>query len=598
MSQRGTASLPVSRASSKSPLSLPSPSAIATRPIPSAIQDAAHHNPGRDPPEVASRTASQSTSQRPRAFDVHHMISNPADFHMSASRTPPGTLRPDFQSRAAPAGHNRVVSEPPSILQQPQYQQSPPYPHYQRPQFGVSPPVASPLADRAILGIPGRDRPSPTIASPLPAPLHPRLSLGSQFPRAQSLHNPMLGSTQSLRTSPIASSVAGQKRPFEGEIKQETSSPSTRIPASSYFGPLVPQTTPSSTSEAQQTSPYRSFSQPVHSNFGQHGPLTQGGAWPQTQQPGQFQGTWEPQGDRQRGDWFGCLSADQGLQKSSKGVTQQRGRGRGAARGRLGTSRAAAGPGVTLVMNIPGVGESEVPVDMKSGSMETKIKRKGGADASSKSRLRKKSLEEAEQKCEQLEEELARTRQQLQESYFYREACDFYRRERDRLRDIVARTPGISEAARGPPSPELASMTHSTMFSGSAPLSLPLPPPSTHTTGLASYASNEMSITERPGQRRRTDGTPELRPLLHGQHPQPQHHEPFPPSSGYSYAAPPSRPGSASSTRLLPSMRSIGADGVDASALPGHGPHYGGRAAYETGFHYPPREPEGGRGPR
>lgn len=225
-------------------------------------------------------------------------------------------------------------------------------------------------------------------------------------------------------------------------------------------------------------------------------------------------------------------------------------------------------------MNIPGVGESEVPVDMRSGSNETKIKRKGGADASSRSRQRKKSLEEAEQKCEQLEEELARTRQQLQESYFYRETCDFYRRERDRLRDIVARTPGISEAARGPPSPQLT-MAQSTMFSGSAPLSLPPPPPSTHATDLASYASNEMSIAERPTQRRRTDGTTELRPLLQGQHPHSQHHEPFPPSSGYSYAVQPSRPGSASSTRLLPSMRSMGADGGDASALPGRGPHYG-----------------------
>lgn len=599
MSQRGSASLPVSRGPSQSPLPLPSPSArvLATRPTPSAIQDATPHNPATNPPEMASNTTGQSTSQRSRTFDVHHMISNPADFHMNVSKTPPGTLRPNFESRTAPAGHNRVVSEPPLTSQQPQYQQSPPYPPYQRPQLGVSPPAASPLADRAVLGIPGRGRASPTVSSPL-TPLHyPRSSLGSQLPRAQSGHNPMPGMMQSHLTSPIIPSAAGQKRPFEGEIKQETSSPSTRVASSSYFGSSVPQMTLPPASTALQTAS-RSFSQPMHSNIAQQGLPAQGGAWPQTQQSGQFQGGWEPQRDTPHGElWFKRLVEEQNSQEPSRGVVQQRGRGRGTARARLGTSRAPGSPKVSLQIDIPGVGLSDLPIDMKSGSKEQGRKRLGGATASAKSRQRKRSLEEAERKCEQLEEELGRMRQQLQEIYGYREAYEYYRRERDRLRDIVARTPGISEAARGPPSPELRTMAHPTMFSSSAPLSLPPPPPpSTHATGLTSYVSSETSIAERPTQRRRTDGALESRPLLHSQHPQPQHHESFPTPSGYSHAMPPSRPGSASSTHILPSLRSFGASGMEASSTQGR--HYGGQATHETGFHYPPREPDGGRGPR
>lgn len=601
MSQRGTASLPVSRASSQSPRPLPSTSAPvpATHPIPSAIQDAAPYNPARNPPGVASGTAGQSTSQRSRPFDVYHMISDPSDSHMSASRTPPGTLRPDFQSRAAPAGHSRVVSEPPSISQQPQYQHSPPYPLYQRPPLGVSPPIASPRADRPLLGIQSRDRVSPTMVSPLPALHHPRPSLNSQLPSAQSLHNPILRGTESLHTSPRIPSVAGQKRSFESDIKQKTSSPSTRLAGSSYLGPPVPQATLPSTSAVLQTSPSRSFSQPVHPNHYQHGPFPQEGAWSHSQQSSQSQGGWEPQRDMLHGkSLVEALLANQQLQASSRVGTRQRGRGRGAARGGLSTSRAPGSPEVSsLRMRHPDGGETDVPLDIKSASRAASIKRLGGAKASAESRQRKKGRRlEAEERCEQLEDELKGMRQQLQESYRYREALDFYKRERDRLRDLVLRTPGISEAARGPPSPQLTTITHPAMFSGSAPLNLPPPPPSTHATGLAGYASSENPTAERPAQRRRTDGASDLGPFLYGQHQQPQPHEPFRPSSGHPYAIPSSRPGSASSTQLLPSLRALGTGGMETSATPGR--HYGGQATHETGFHYPPREPEGGRGPR
>src|SRR5690606_25133972 len=125
-------------------------------------------------------------------------------------------------------------------------------------------------------------------------------------------------------------------RPIEGEIKQETTRPSTRVASSSHFSPSAPQMTLLPASKTLQTES-RSFPQPMHSNIAQQSHPAQGGAWAQTQQSGPFQGGWEPQRDTPHGEsWFKRLVEEQNSQEPSRGVVQQRGRGRGTARARLG----------------------------------------------------------------------------------------------------------------------------------------------------------------------------------------------------------------------------------------------------------------------
>lgn len=383
-------------------------------------------------------------------------------------------------------------------------------------------------------------------------------------------------------------------------MNQEMSSPSTRLAGSSYLGPPVPQATLPSTSAVLRTSPSRSFSQPVHPNHYHHGPFPQEGAWSHSKQFSQSHGGWEPQRDvLHRKSLVESLLENQQLQASARVGTQQRGSGRGAARGGLSTSRARGSPEVSsLRMRHPDGGETVVQLDIKSASRAASLKRLGGAKASAESRRRKKGRRlEAEERCEQLEEQLKGMRQQLQDSYRYRETLDFYKRERDRLRELVMRTPGISEAARGPPSPQLTTISHPMIALGST-LNLPPTPPSTHAAGLAGYSSSENPAAERLAQRRRTDRASDLGPFLYGQHqqPQPQPHEPFWPYSGHPYAIPSLRPGSASSTQLLPSLRALGIGGMETIATPGR--YYGGQVIHKTGFHYQPRELEGGRGSR
>ncbi|KAK0738384.1 hypothetical protein B0T18DRAFT_394683 [Schizothecium vesticola] len=174
--------------------------------------------------------------------------------------------------------------------------------------------------------------------------------------------------------------------------------------------------------------------------------------------------------------------------------------------------------------------EMLIPVDYHQASKQADEKRMRNAGASARFRLRKKEKDAAQaqglQKLENHNRDLERRVEELEAER------DFYRKEYNRLREIVARTPGMGEWADRAPSPTRSRSVgsyaaensplpapapapplpppHAHPFSHPQPLAHPHPPPSSY---------NDPSMMERPARRRRTDsdphpqlGTPSYRP--------------------------------------------------------------------------------------
>ncbi|KAL2752863.1 hypothetical protein ACRALDRAFT_1065872 [Sodiomyces alcalophilus JCM 7366] len=134
----------------------------------------------------------------------------------------------------------------------------------------------------------------------------------------------------------------------------------------------------------------------------------------------------------------------------------------------------------------------EIPVDRRLASKAADQKRHKNAIASQQHRQRKKEKEQTmEAQNRELEAERRELRMELQEMTRQR---DYYRAERDRLRDLVLQTT-LREQAAGPPSP---------------PPIYPGPSRAERATSgqvTAPQASNEPT-GERPTRRRRTGGAP------------------------------------------------------------------------------------------
>ncbi|KAK0389198.1 hypothetical protein NLU13_2773 [Sarocladium strictum] len=131
---------------------------------------------------------------------------------------------------------------------------------------------------------------------------------------------------------------------------------------------------------------------------------------------------------------------------------------------------------------------SEIPltIDITTGSARQSQKRSRNAEASGRHRSKRKAqTSDMQKEIESLKEERESSQQRMNELARER---DFYREERNRLRDLVSRTPQISHLAHGPPSPE-TSRAHD------------------HTTGAAVGApgTSETSSTE---HRRQLQGYP------------------------------------------------------------------------------------------
>lgn len=127
------------------------------------------------------------------------------------------------------------------------------------------------------------------------------------------------------------------------------------------------------------------------------------------------------------------------------------------------------------------------------------------------------------------------------------DACERYRSDRDRLRDIVYRTPSISEYAfQGPPSPPMMRGGMPGPEGPSHPV-VSHPPPSTS----VAYGATEAPADERPARRRRTESNFEYSTASYLPGPSPFHGP-----VGYPTAlSQPSTPTEAHGTARLPPLR-------------------------------------------
>ena len=173
-----------------------------------------------------------------------------------------------------------------------------------------------------------------------------------------------------------------------------------------------------------------------------------------------------------------------------------------------------------------------VPVDLHGGSKIQDEKRQRNAGASARFRQRKKEREKdlAEMNtrmAEHIRELESRYNELLKHCNDLAADREFYRNERNRLRELVLRTPSIKEwAERAPPSPPQRpapppyTLDSSAFYppTTSSPPSPNSPPPSSQTqpavypqpTHPRSVSYPDTSVREPPARRRRTDSEPTL----------------------------------------------------------------------------------------
>ncbi|KAI1500444.1 hypothetical protein F5X99DRAFT_419161 [Biscogniauxia marginata] len=192
-----------------------------------------------------------------------------------------------------------------------------------------------------------------------------------------------------------------------------------------------------------------------------------------------------------------------------------------------------------------------VPIEMYQGSKQADEKRQRNAGASARFRQRKKDKEiQQAMNIQKLETQARELEKRVQDAESER---DRYRSERDRLRDIVYRTPGISELAyQGPPSP-ISSRSGGGSFADRSPLVASHPPPQP-SMSMQSYGAADPVTGERASRRRRTDSQLEYSSPTFGSMPS----STLPPIPPPTYAGPLSQPGTPSAgarTSRLPPLR-------------------------------------------
>ncbi|PHH68747.1 hypothetical protein CDD80_7277 [Ophiocordyceps camponoti-rufipedis] len=157
-------------------------------------------------------------------------------------------------------------------------------------------------------------------------------------------------------------------------------------------------------------------------------------------------------------------------------------------------SSIGGGEGQQAYMALPGSTPIPVQVDFSQASKKADEKRQRNAKASTRHRRKRKmQQEDKDRQLQVLKDERQQQREDMDD---VRRQRDFYREDRNRLRDLVARTPGIQHHAQGPPSPSTRS-----------PASQPERSPGQQSdvaTPTQGYASDPSSA-DRPVQRRRTD---------------------------------------------------------------------------------------------
>lgn len=512
MSQKEHASRPASPVSTTTPaasshVSSVSPQ-IAVRSSDSRPTDAAYHQRAG----ILGAASEQAQPLPQRNLGVHHIL-NPTDAQTTGN-TPPKPSHFAHDGGARYGGAMQYGSNPPTP--QPFQFQGPGAPGGSI--YGSGPLLPgrqSPPSSHAFAGA-GTPRRILTPKSPMPA------NLGHGQPlRAMNPH----GIPYSQPTPPESfrqySGEAASERAFHptqghshtssmGPVGPPSTLPHSRAPSQSMPGPFASGAQDAAAQAAGRAPP---FSSPAPYTPGV-GPANRGFPSPSP----------HPQGDPRWGDNYRG-----GAQSTSPGM-----RGVPVSDGQI-AFRIAPMHGEDIT----------VPVDMHQGSRHADGKRLRNAGASARFRARKKEREMSQQMAMQ---KLQKENRDLQERLDQvQDACERYRSDRDRLRDIVYRTPSISEYAfQGPPSPP--------MMRGGMPgpegtqhPAASHPPPSTS----VSYGAVDATADERPTRRRRTESNFEYSTASYMAGPLPFHG-----SGGYPTAmSQPSTPGEAHGTARLPPLR-------------------------------------------
>ena len=250
--------------------------------------------------------------------------------------------------------------------------------------------------------------------------------------------------------------------------------------------------------------------------------------------------------------------------------------------------------GQQAFMTLPG-SDTIIPihVDYSQASKKADEKRERNAKASTRHRRKRKAMqEESARLLQDLKDEREEMEVQIEELTAQR---DFYRSDRNWLRDLVARTPGITEHAVRPQSPPPVTERMGSISEVSP----------RHGSRMTREYSSEASSAERPAQRQRTDDRSDSSMPSYGMvsvgTPSTQQSS----IHGASYGMP-QRPGSAASStgtgERLPPLRSMEAH------LPGPGQHEQDPRTgqwmpiqprpFETGWATPMRKPGEGPPPR
>ncbi|KAF4870213.1 hypothetical protein CGCSCA1_v010519 [Colletotrichum siamense] len=405
---------------------------------------------------------------------------------------------------------------------------------------------------------------TPSESSPkggFPFPTMGRQVLSPRETRAASVGQGSIKGHEGQQTPFLPPSAPRAKRPYEEE-------PSRPPPSLPFSGP--PSLGPPPSTMGPMTTPPRSISQPMvgqlpHADRPQLPPMARDPRGPEYQgQQGMMPSgpNYPPQVSPPGPVWSAPGSGTalyQSLRSESAKAVMEGG----------------------IMFRIGGDSGMVVPVDVHQASKQADEKRQRNAGASARFRQRKKERD-AEQiatmnKLEQRNRELeSRLRDLTQER-------DFYRDERNRLREVVLRTP-LSDMANGPPSPT------SSRSGGSMAETSPMAQAPILSHPQQGYASSESSV-ERPARRRRTDSapTPEFSVPSYGTPvPQPGN---LPPMQAGAYGMMQRPPSTAPGGERLPPLRAMegpfGAPGTEPGMVqtPG-GPMYPSytRVPHETGF--------------
>ena len=536
MSQQGPVSQHASRRSSRSPTGDEQISPSSVR-----YNLASSHEVRPNQADIPRTNGDHRVQQiPPRTLDVHNIL-NPSEAQLSGPggsadfrpsprslelaatiSTPGATPGPFSATRSFFAGQTTSMSLP-----------------------GTPIGPATPLAGSAS------ERNSPTTSFPFPA-INPRMKISPGPPRASSLSHARSPHELENRPLPSLPSASPAKRPYEvegeGDVHSQTQGRSSMLPGS----------------QIAAAAPSRSSSQPVmHSPRHPHliPPI---GNTPMRLPPQQIPVQSTIPGGPPINPTFPGAGPPSEAGSSWSDMIRRHGMG-----------GAMIAEGQQAFMTLPG-SDAPIPVvvDYSQASKKADEKRQRNAVASTRHRKKKKIMQEENTKqLQDLRDD--RRRMEIEIENLTRQR-DFYKAERNRLREVVMQAPGLQRHAVGPPSP---SSTGSPFAERSPLMSGPQAPSSAH-----GYAS-EPSSAERPAQRRRIDDHPEFSTPVYGApgggppsipsgptsgHPSSTGLSPM---QGHIYGVPP-RPSSATSSgsvERLPPLRSMEGPPPGPSLGPGQG---------------------------